>query len=254
MTDLHLAGGSVYSWGFGAGGPSLIAVKGSVTVDPGTTLDVPYSAQKLSGSNTILTWTTGAAPANVPQVDLEAAPDGATVQWVGGSPATHWDTAANWNLYSYSGGSVSKSGNSLVLSGVSATPHAPLSDSPVVIAPVGVVSVLGPSGPTPIGSLSLGNGTGAISLTVQSGGPLTVAGATTINNATLTANDALTALSVTTSGVSTVNGAGSVGTSANPLSSFTVASGTTNFGGSVTVNSGALNVNGTAVLNAAPPP
>ncbi|MCE9608981.1 MAG: autotransporter-associated beta strand repeat-containing protein [Chthoniobacter sp.] len=231
---------------------SHIQVNGNVSITGAPVLKVDSLGAAANGATTyeILKYTgtlSGGQPAWT--VDLSLVNSSPIKSWADGNG--NWDTAVNWAGGGFSGGQVQydNANSRLVLVNLSSSPGVPVSTSDVVIDKVGGANVTGSAVATTINSLGLGNGTDPISLTVQGGGPLTVTAATTINHATLTANDTFATTSMTSSGTSTVNGSGSVGTVGSPLSTFSVASGTTSFGGTVTVHTGGLNVNGTASLN-----
>jgi len=254
-TALTMSGTASYKWliGSSANSASLnshIAVTGDVmlTGTPKLTIAAAGGSPNPAETYELLSYT--GACVNVPAwtVDYSIVNADKGKAWQIGDGA--WVTPDNWSGGTYSGGTVSYVGKTIVLTGLESSKSVPLSDSNVTIAPPNDAAVTGPSAPASVNTLQIGNGANAISLTVQSGGPLAVAGATTINQATLTLNDTLTTHSVVSSGVSTVSGSSSLGTVAAPLSSFSVPSGTTSFGGTVTVHTDALAVGGTVNLNA----
>jgi autotransporter-associated beta strand protein len=245
--NLSLGATSIYNWGVSASGQGLISVAGNVSIASGAEVLVHNAGQgSPATSYTILTWT-GSGPSIVPTtVAYAAPPSGTTVNWTGGgSPSSAWSTATNWDLGSYTGGVLTKTSSSLILSGLTVVPTTPVSTSAVVIAPAGGVAVTGPSAATTVNSLTIGNGTDATSLAVQSSGPFTVTNALTLNNnATLAGPGTVNAASLNLlSGSASLSGGVSVSAPAVTVN------GTANFGSS-TITTGTMAVNGTANLNA----
>ncbi len=244
---LHLGSTSVYNWGLSPDGQGLINVTGDVTIDSGAKVLVHNAGEgSPAGDHTILTWT-GADPANLPTtIEYAAAPSGTAVNWIGaGSPPTQeWDTTTNWDLGSYTGGSITQVGKSLVLSGLSVVSTTPLSTSAVTIAPVGGVTVNGPSVGTTVQSLAIGNGTDTTSLNLVPGVAFGVTAATTVNtNASLTVDGTLTTASLTTTGTVGVSGTGSLGTSGSPVATVAINGGETTFATGAAVHANAIAVN-----------
>jgi len=176
-------------------------------------------------------------PARVPGISYAPAPGGTEVHWIGdGSPPTrNWDTATNWDLGYYQGGSITIDGKMFVLSGVTLVNIAPLPTSTVIIAPASGVAVNGPSANTTVLSLEIGNagGTSASSLTLVPSVAFSVTAATTVNtNAALTVNGTLTTASLVTNGAVSVSSTGNLATTGSGVTAAT----TVNANAALTVN------------------
>ena len=277
--NLHLDSAAVYNWGITSVSHGLINVKGSVTVASGATVNLAGGGIGLSTDPNgipILTWTTGTAP-SVPAVAHSAFdPGSSTVHWLGGT-GTNWDTGANWDLYTLTGGAVVVNGNSFELSGVVKAGESPRPLSAVVIAPA-TGSVTGPSGNTTVGSLVIGSsdGSSASSLALQAGVALTVTNATTVHpsaalsvpsggtlaSASLaTGGDTtfatgavvnVTSLSVANSGILRIAEGGQVGSGGVIVNGGTLqlnGNSTSDNSRALTVNGGAIDVPQTATLS-----
>jgi autotransporter-associated beta strand protein len=167
---------------------------------------------------------------------------GSTVNWTGGAGDNAWPSGNNWDLFTYGTSGVTNPSGQLQLTfNGSNGSTAPVTTSDVVIS-TGSPSVTGPTSATPIKSLTLGNGTTTPSLTLGTGGPLTVSGAVTVNTgANLTATSAaLTAATLTLSG-----GNATMGNASGNVTTGNVTAGT------LTVNGGTVstvNLSGTGSL------
>ena len=203
-----------------------LSITGSVVVNP-----VSLGFNPTGHAYTIMTWT-GSAPSGTLVVGAGIPPSG-QAHWVDG-PTGNWDVAANWNLATVGGGTITEhvnvgGGGYFQISNLSIVQSTPGAANDVVIDRSDGVAVTGPAAATTVNSLTLGNGTDATSLTVQTSGPLTVTNGVTMNNN------------------STLGGPGAVG-----AASFT-STGTANLNGGVTVNANTAAISGTLNLNTAAP-
>ncbi len=223
---LVLQDSSTYAWGAtSAASGGLVQVNGNLSIGNNVqVIPVAAGGDPTGQTYTIMTWS-GPDPANNLVMGTAPPPASGPFHWTGG-PTGNWDNGFGWDHVSFSGGTITKVGKSFQISGLTATAATPGASDDVIIAPAGGAAVTGPSAAAAVNSLTLGNGSDATSLSLQSAGPLTVTNAATLNNNT------------------TLNGPGTL--SAGILS---VPSGSATLGGGVTVLAPTVAVNGTLNFN-----
>ena len=170
------------------------------------------------------------------------------VNWTGTAGDNLWVTGDNWDLVGYNATvDTSVPGQISLVTGTSAY-FPPLAGSDVTIA-TGNPTVTGPAAALSLNTLTLGNGSAAPALILQTGGALTVANAVTVNaGSALTAGDsALSAGSlVLNGGTATLgNASGNVGVvTVETGGALTLNQGTisalTSYGGATSLNGGTV--------------
>jgi autotransporter-associated beta strand protein len=211
-TALRLGDNAVYAWGIGTTS-GVIQINGDLLVGTNVSVVPGGLGGSLSPStiSTIMTWT-GAEPVHSPTLNLPMAAVAAADHWTGGALTSNWSDAANWDLLSFSGGTISKVGKSFQVSGLTGSYTAPQPTSDVGIAPAAGVAVLGPTAGQTVNSLTIGDGgANTTSLSIQPSGPLTVSGTTTISpHGVLALGGSMTSATLASGGTVNLNPGGSL--------------------------------------------
>ena len=165
-------------WGVGASSSGSVQVNGDLTIGANVQVIPSNLGGSFAGTHTILAWTGTESGTLVLGKDTV----NGVIHWTGSGVPSSWSDAGNWDRMGVTGGLITMSGKSFVISNITTGPVTPGTGSDVFIQPSSPTTVNGPSAALTIHSLVLGDGTNATRLALQSNGPLTVTTAATLNN------------------------------------------------------------------------